>query len=85
MCYIQESNWSVVTTYHPISFLIEYIVQIIPTVHSIDRVSCLHIFIINLCILLLSSIQPCFINSAGMLSDPAALCMLSFFITLFTS
>ena len=85
MCYIQENNLSVVATYHPISFLIEYIGQIIPSVRSIDRISCLHIFIINLCILLLSSIPPCFIKSAGMLSDPAALCVLSFFITWFTS
>jgi hypothetical protein len=40
---------------------------------------------VNLCILRFSSIPPCFINSAGILSNPAALCVLSFSITWFTS
>jgi hypothetical protein len=59
-----------------------YIGQIIPSVRSVGRVSSSHIFIISMCILHFSSIPPCFINSAGILSGPAALCVLSFFLLL---
>ena len=77
MYYIQESDWSLVTAYHPVPFFI-YTGQIIPSVHSVGRVSSSHIFVINLCILVFNSVPPCFISCAGVLSDPAASCILNF-------
>ena len=67
---------------HIILFPFLYIGQIIPSVHSVGRVSSSHIFIINLCILDFNSVLPCFISSAGILSDPAAVYILSFSIDL---